>query len=533
MQQGSVPRRLQATGLAGVALIVAALLAFGSFHAHAAGGSLRIAAFTIQQLDPYKLTSDDEVNVYNLIFDSLIVPSRKDGQPVPHLAESWETPDETTWIFHLRKGVYFQDGNPVFPEGQAREVTADDVVYSIERFQKVSTAFTLGEIESVEALDRYTVQIKTPHPDPFLLIDPNRLVRVAIVPREAIEKLGEDGFAQHPIGSGPYELRRFVPDEEVVLERNEDYWLTPKIERVEFVVIPDPSVQSIALEVGEVDVLPFLLNIDTAQELARNPEIKLYSRGGSYRGLGFNLTKPPLDEWEVRDAIAKAMDITGAFRAVIGEAFGERAYGQVGPWVGFGYDPSLAELWPYDPEGARRQLAAAGFADSDGDGFLDRDGKPLKVEIKTPPGSQTRVLTILATQLRQVGIQASVVPLDVAVWAADLLSGNSEVFFDFSFAGTTGLMSLFHSNFIGATNTHFYSNPEVDALLDQASRTLDDAERDRLWKRAQRLIMEDRPAIPLYFEWSFSAVHERVKDWVPPWGGLYLVSLEHNVWIDE
>ncbi|HEY8531068.1 MAG TPA: ABC transporter substrate-binding protein, partial [Limnochorda sp.] len=142
MQQGSVPRRLRAPGLAAVALIAAALLAFGSLEAHAAGSSLRIAAFTIQQLDPYKLTSDDEVNVYNLIFDALIVPSPHDGRPIPHLAESWETPDETTWIFHLRKGVYFQDGNPVFPEGQAREVTADDVVYSIERFQKVSTAFT-------------------------------------------------------------------------------------------------------------------------------------------------------------------------------------------------------------------------------------------------------------------------------------------------------------------------------------------------------------------------------------------------------
>src|SRR5690606_32586178 len=125
-------------------------------------------------------------------------------------------------FFHLRPGVYFQDGNPVFPEGQGREVTADDVVYSIQRFQEVSTAFTLGAIASVEALDRYTVQLKTAHPDPFLIVDPNRLARVAIVPREAIEQLGEDGFAQHPIGSGPFKLRRFIPDEEVVLERNED-----------------------------------------------------------------------------------------------------------------------------------------------------------------------------------------------------------------------------------------------------------------------------------------------------------------------
>ncbi|MBO2519881.1 MULTISPECIES: ABC transporter substrate-binding protein [Limnochorda] len=531
MQPSSLPKWLRALGTALVALAVAGLLA--ALPAQAQGGTLRIAASTIRQLDPYKSAANDEVHVFSLIFDTLIIHSREDSRPVPHLAERWETPDPTTWIFHLRPGVYFQDGNPVFPEGQGREVTADDVVYSIQRFQEVSTAFTLGAIASVEALDRYTVQLKTAHPDPFLIVDPNRLARVAIVPREAIEQLGEDGFAQHPIGSGPFKLRRFIPDEEVVLERNEDYWLTPHLERVEFVVIPDPTVQTIALEVGEVDVLPFLLNIDTAHQLAQNPEIELYQRGGSWAGLGFNLTKAPFDEWVVRDAIAKALDIDAAFQAVVGEAFGERAYGQVGPWVGFGYDPSLADLWPHDPEGALAQLRAAGFADTDGDGFLDRDGKPLRVDIKTPPGSQTRVLTILATQLRQLGIQASVVPVDMAVWAADLISGNSEVFYDFSFAGTTGLIALFHSQSIGMTNTHFYANPEVDGLLDEASRTLDDAERDRLWKEAQRRIMQDRPVIPLYFELAFSAVNRRVKDWVPPWGGLHLVSLENNVWIEE
>ena len=208
MQPSSLPKWLRALGTALVALAVAGLLA--ALPAQAQGGTLRIAASTIRQLDPYKSAANDEVHVFSLIFDTLIIHSREDSRPVPHLAERWETPDPTTWIFHLRPGVYFQDGNPVFPEGQGREVTADDVVYSIQRFQEVSTAFTLGAIASVEALDRYTVQLKTAHPDPFLIVDPNRLARVAIVPREAIEQLGEDGFAQHPIGSGPFKLRRFI-----------------------------------------------------------------------------------------------------------------------------------------------------------------------------------------------------------------------------------------------------------------------------------------------------------------------------------
>ena len=494
---------------------------------------LRIAASSIQQLDPYKSASNDEIHAFSLVFDPLIIISKDDFQPAPHLAERWENPDDTTWIFHLRRGVRFQDGNEVFPAGQGREVTAEDVVYSIRRFLAVSTAFTLGDIASVEALDRYTVRIRTRHPDPFLLADPNRLARVVVVPREAVEKLGEDGFARRPIGSGPFKLASFVPDERAVFVRNPDYWLPVNIDRVEFVFIPDPTVQIIALQTGEVDVLPYVFNIDSVQELATYPDIELYARGGSYRGIGFNVQRDPFDEWEVRDAIARAMNIDAAFRAVIGEQFGERAYGQVPPWVGFGYDPGLAELWPYDPEGALAQLRRAGFADTDGDGFLDRGGGPLRVDIKTIPGSQVRVLTILVTQLRELGIQASVVPQDVAVWADDLVKGNSEVFFDFSFAGTTGLYSLFHSSNIGRTNTHFYSNAQVDALLDQASRTLDHAVRDRLWKQAQRLIMQDRVVIPLYFEKGFSAVNRRVKDWVPPWGGLHLVSLENNVRLED
>ncbi len=94
----------------------------------------------------------------------------------------------------------FHDGNDVFPEGANREVVADDVVYSVNRFLDVSTAFTLGDIESVTALDDYTVELKTAAPDPFLLSDPNRLARVLIVPREAVEQLGEDGFALNPVG---------------------------------------------------------------------------------------------------------------------------------------------------------------------------------------------------------------------------------------------------------------------------------------------------------------------------------------------
>ncbi len=525
-------RRLLLAVVATLLVSLVALPATGVMQSPQKGGILRIAATTIQQLDPYKTAANDETNVIGLVFDPLVIIGKDGFEAKPHLAESWERPDDYTWIFHLRKGVYFQEGNAVFPKGARREVTADDVVYSINRFMNVSTAFTIGEVDEVKALDRYTVQITTPVPNPFLVDDPNRLASVGIVPKEAVEKLGEDGFAMNPIGSGPFILKSFAPDQSVVLERNPDYWLPVYLDGVEFVVIPDPTVQTMALTAGEVDVVPYIFNVDAMATLSRNPRLQMLSRGGSYRGIGFNVTTPPFDEFAVRDAISKAVDIDAAFNAVVAP-HGERAYGQCPPWVPHGYDPSLKEIWKYDPKEAVEILNAAGFRDTNGDGILDRNGQPLKVEIKTTPGSQIRVLTILATQLRQIGIDASVLQQDVAVWADDVINGNTGVFFDLSFAGATGLHSLFHSSVIGMTNGHYYSNPEVDSLLDQALSTTDPEAIASNWKQAQRKIMEDRAALPLYFEWAYAIVSDKVHDFVPAWGGLHLVSLENNVWLSR
>ena len=506
-----------------------ALLAFAANAvAQQRGGTLRIAYTSIQQLDPYKTAVNDETNAASLVFDPLFIIGKDDFQPVPHLAASWEAVDDTTWQFTLRQGVMFHDGNEVFPAGEGREVTADDVVYSVERFLDVSTAFTLGDIVAVEAMDRYTVRITTADPDPFLIPDSNRLARVYIVPREAVEYFGEEGFARNPIGSGPFKLTSFVPDQSLRFVRNEAYWLPVHLDAVEFVFIPDPTVQLIAVEADEVDVITYVFNIDSVAQVEGTPGLSLYPRGGSYRGLGFNVTTPPFDEFEVRDAISRAVDIDAAVQAVVAP-FGVRAYGQVPPWVEFETDPSLAELWSYDPEEALTILAAAGFEPGPS-GFLERDGVPLSFSIKTIAGSQVRVLTILVTQLQQLGIDARLQQQDLAVWAEDLQTGNDTgVFFNYSFAGTTGLYALFHSRNHGTTNTAFYANPDVDALLDLASRSVDYEQRNAAWLEAQRLIMADRAGIPLYFEFGYSIANDRVKDWVVPWGGLNLVTIENNV----
>jgi ABC-type transport system substrate-binding protein len=492
---------------------------------------LKISVGDLENVDPMDLGGrNPDAMVASLVCDNLVFLGKDDFLPKPELAVSWEAVDDLTWVFHLREGVMFQDGNAVFAEGESRELTADDVVYSIQRAKEVAAYLMLSEIDSATAIDRYTVEVKTTAPAPFLL-DVHHLASVMIIPQEAVDQLGDD-LKNAPIGSGPFELQTFLPGEMAVLVKNEDYWLDSNLDEVQFIVIPDPSAAVIALEAGVIDVISY----GPADEGPRLLEagFTVAGRGGSYRGVGFNVTTPPFDDYRVRRAISLALDVDSIWPAVIPADFGERAYGQVPPWVPMGFDSEgLKDLDGYDEAEALRLLADAGWTDSDADGWLDKDGEKLSFEMKCFDGTQVRVFTIIATLLQKLGIEATVLQQDVGVWVDDLLGGNTGMFFDFSYAGTTGLYSMFHSALITQSNTHFYSNAAVDLLLDQANTTVDYNTRSTLWKAAQRIIVEDQAIIPLYFEITSTYVASYVKDFVSEWGTFELISSENNVSVEK
>ena len=494
---------------------------------------LVMSAKDLENYNPFQLLGrNDDVHVATQIWDTLVFSNKDDFSAQRELAMSWETPDAFTWVIHLRPGVMYQDGNDIFPEGESREVVADDVIASVNYAMKYASNLNLGSIVSLEALDDYTIQVKTDTPQPLLLTSIHRLGDVLIVPPEAVTET-DTGIEVLPVGSGPFELQSFVPGEEAVVTRNEDYWLPVILDEVRFVVIPDSAASVIALEAGQIDVLSY----GPADEGPRllDDGYLLSRRGGSYRGVGLNVSKPPFDDIRVREGVSMILDIDSAWQAVIPAGFGERAYGQVPPWVPMGYDPEgLKDLDVFDVAGGIAMLNDAGWSDTDGDGWLDKDGEKFAIELKCFSGAQVRVMTILATQLQEAGIEATVLQQDVGVWVDDLLGGNTTAFFDFSYAGDTGLYSMFHGAQIGNSNTHYYSNPEVDKLLDDALETIDFAERSALWKAAQRIIVAERAIIPMYFEWTTTYVAPYVKNWVTPWGGgLQLVSIENSVYLDK
>lgn len=519
-----------------IALLIAILvLSFGTSMAATPreGATLSIAIKSVGTLDPHLTADDFDFAVLSQIFNTL-VRTGKDSTPIPDLAQSWENLDDTTWVFHLRPGVYWHDDNAVFPKGESRQVVADDVKYSLERVLDPETkspfAGALSSIASIEVIDELTIKLVTKGPDPFFL-DAIRLAGIAIVPKEAIEQLGPSGFSRQPIGSGPFKIVRFVPDDQVALQRNDDYWKKPLLSGVTFKIIPDDVVAVMALEAGDVQ-LSLSVPPSEVDRLRQDKRIRLYrSTQGWYRGLGFNVEASPFNEWEVRKALAMATDISGAVMNVFGDN-AIRAYGQVGPGL-VGYDPTLEDIWPYDPDGALDLLTKAGFTPGP-DGILQRDGEKLTVEIKTMnEPARIKIVTIMVTQMRKLGIDAKIAIQEVGTWVADLQGGNTGLFMDFAYSGPTGLQAMFHSSNTGISNVHFYKNSEVDALLDQGSVTIDPEARAVVWKKAQRLLMEDVVVIPLYFEFGYTASDSRLNDFVPQQWNLNLVSEENNVWLSR
>jgi len=177
-------------------------------------------------------------------------------------------------------------------------------------------------------------------------------------------------------------------------------------------------------------------------------------------------------------------------------------------------------------------LGSAGYGDSDGDGWLDKDGEKLTINIKTWNGDQVQVLTVLATQLQQAGVDAQLNILETPTYAQDLIAGRSGMFFDYMYGSDTGLYALYHSSKIGASNTHHNTDPVLDTLLDQAN-TLSAADSGNYWKAVEQLALANRYFIPMWWSLATNFIPDYVKDFTSPMGFLELVNVERNVYLEK
>lgn len=314
----------------------------------------------IQSFDPADHRDRDTETVLRNIFDGLVTRT-PDGEVVGEIAESWEQPDPTTFIFKLRKGIRFHDGEPL---------TAEDVVFTFERIMSPTgldgrqspRLGLLGPLQQVVALDDYTVKMTLKTPSPVFL---QLLVHTQIVPKDYISRVGTAGFAQHPVGAGPFKFVQGRLDGDIVLERFDDYYGgspdlppvgPPKLRRVVFRMMPEPGTRIAALLAGEVHIIHEVPPDAVAQlERARGVQVKV-AQGTRLYAIEINNRR--FTDPRVRQALNYAVD----WETILKELYKGYAHRVATAFLpsGFAYHEGL-KPYPYDPDKARQLLREAGY----------------------------------------------------------------------------------------------------------------------------------------------------------------------------
>jgi peptide/nickel transport system substrate-binding protein len=435
-------------------------------------------------LDPRVGLDGQSERIDNLIFDDLL--ERDEHLNVkPGLAEKWEIRDPLTYVFHLHTGVKFHNGAPL----TSRDVkwTFDSLLSGKIRSTK-SGAYKL--VDHIEAPDDSTVVFHLKQPFATLLWNLSDGA-IRIVPNGSLSEMSD-----HPVGSGPFRFVSAEPDKEVVLERNDEYWgEKTRVQRVRFAIVPDMTTRALELRKGSADIAINSLTPDMVVTLQKEPRLGvLRSPGTVLQYMGFNYRDPILKDVRVRRALAYAIDREPMLQ-YLWRGFAQPA-ASILPPQSWAYSSDVP-TYNYDPERARQLLDSAGYPAVGGVRF--------HLMMKTSTDENTRLMVaVLQQQLRQVQIQLDVRTYEFGTFFADISRGAFQ-FYSLRWIGGNEDPDIFEYAFHSSkftpngANRSFYSNPQVDALIDQGRTELDQAKRKQLYARLQRILAEDLPSINLWY----------------------------------
>lgn len=437
-------------------------------------------------LNPLVANDEGTARIAELIFDSLL-DLDDDLRVKPALAIRFDNPDPLTYVATLRPGVKFHDG---------RRLTAADVVYTYRRLldpdfiSPLKGAYRM--LERVEALDEQTVA--------FTLSEPFAAFPIQVVSAPVVPAGAGDELRAHPIGTGPYRFVRYDVDDLVVLSAFEHYWGGPPRNAGLMVkIIPDDTMRGLELRKGTADIVINDMPPDIVHQLDRSGNFRVVRAPGlDFSYLGFNLRDPVLADRRVRHAIGYAIDreaiVTHLRRGLAVPAFG------LVPPLSWAFEPDVLRF-VHDPDRARRLLDAAGYPDPDGGGPLPR----LRLTLKISTNEEMRLqAAVIQQDLRRVGIDLELRSYEFATLFADVLAGNFQLFslqwVSGALADPDILRRVFHSQQAppAGFNRGRYANPEVDRLLDLASRSMAEDDRQRYYRQAQKVIADDAPYIPIW-----------------------------------
>ncbi|HWO94636.1 MAG TPA: ABC transporter substrate-binding protein [Dehalococcoidia bacterium] len=481
------------------------------------GGSVVIAASSPPHLDPTLNASFATVamhrNIYNRLFRTVSGPGEDPGslRMIPDLAEALpEQPDETTYIIKVRQDVTFHNMPPV----NGRQLTGEDVVYTFQRLLDPNVASPnrslYTRINNIELMDPYTVRITTDEPYSPLIVYLGHYYSGWIIPREAVEQFGD--LRGNAIGTGPFTLESFSPNQEAVFAKNPNFFQKPYpyIDRLQYLFIDQAQPRIAALEAGNIDVGTF-----PAQDLERLEGLLTDDGGGVIRtlpGLASSVImmtkRAPLDDERVRRALSLLLDQQLMIDVTL---FGE------GVFAGLGMPPlysewslsqdELRELHPYDPEQAQALLEEAGM----GNGFdTNLYFSPFYSAAGVPVED---FVEIYVESLRQAGINAEV---EAKEYQAHLQTWTTENFSLYLGPRTIGLTpdEFYAAGFTpgGARNFSKLDDPEITRMSEQIQRTFDVDEQIDLSHQLMRRLGELAPEAPLPSPYAFTGYRGRLKD---------------------
>ncbi|MCL4459045.1 MAG: ABC transporter substrate-binding protein [Chloroflexi bacterium] len=481
------------------------------------GGTLTVvSAADFTNMDPGTTTDSASVAARTNIYDGLVDWDTK-MQVIPGLAESWKlSADGTTYTFHLRRGVKFQDGTPF---------NAAAVEFSLNRVIKGEGVFpakiALSFLSGVKVIDDYTVEVASAGPYapmlPMLASGP-----ASIVSPEAVKKEGKD-FGLRPVGTGPFKFVEWMRGDHLTLEKNPAYWQgAPKVDKVIYRIVPEAAARVTMLRTGEGDVVENVppLEVDSFKDSKTVNIIKTVSARTMWFRL--NMTKKPFDNKLVRQAINYAVDKKKIIDTIL-RGTAVPADAPMAP-ADFGYVGS--KVYDFNPDKAKQLLKEANFDFA------------TKLVMWAPEGRYVmgrEVCEATQAQLQNLGLN-----VELKVWGdfPAYMKALDSLEFDLQYDGwypnvtdaDSALYQVFNGKYAGqAFNRTKYNNPRVNELLEKGRTTIDPKAREEIYKEVQKIIMDDAPSLFMFYPTIFTGTSSRVR-------GVNVLPIERiivkNAWLE-
>lgn len=465
-------------------------------------------ASTLSETDPMANNSTYNRRIYEMTHDTLVNYNLSTGELSAGIAKDWEvSPDGLEYTFYLQEGVKFHNGN---------DCTAEDVVFSFERGKETSTLKTvLKAMEKVEAIDEHTVKMTlSVNNVEFLIgISNNSMV---MLDKEALDADPEEGGM---IGTGPYVFTDWVPDDYVLLERNDNYWgEQPKSKQIKYRKIPEASARVIAVQTGEIDVCMEVPAIEASHvadaegvNLLQLPTTKLV-----YAALNVSENgNPAAQDVRVRQALNYATNPADIIVALT-EGYGQPANGVI-PQGLWGYSDSL-KGYTYDVEKAKQLLAEAGYNESN----------PLEISFSYNASSFPGMFELLQAQWAEAGVKLTLSADNSTVTKEQLANRTYDIYQTQVLCTSIGdLNVIWHST--SGSNRTLTADPTLDAMLDEALTITDKDERLAKYAAISQYLTDGAAMIPLYIDTLLFGVRDGVEGLELYGNGRHVLSYAYAV----